>query len=278
MTTTQPPPYAGQRAGLDLRRITPRLAGTILLAASAVLLVMLTARATCDGGSAWNPGFSGGGYLGLFGWSHGVLLGLLAASGVGLLVADSRASAIVPAALGLAPSAQLAGAAVVARQRWLPKGGMIGCGVWTNMTLLETIAVIGAVAAAAAFLACLALLASHGFALRSGSAAFLGLLVAIALPVLLSRGNAELQDATSIGAFALLWSLPWGVTLALSGALHRTAALAAAAAVAVGALVALPTYQLVQVDRTWVALVVGLAAAAVVVATRTARSELVARP
>ena len=92
MTTTKPPLYAGQRAGLDLRRVTPRVAGTILLAASAVLSVMLTAHATCDDGSGWNPGFIGG-YLGLFGWSHGVLRGLMAACGIGLLVANSRASA-----------------------------------------------------------------------------------------------------------------------------------------------------------------------------------------
>jgi hypothetical protein len=88
------------------------------------------------------------------------------------------------------------------------------------------------------------------------------------LPLLLSIGDPYAHDLTSLGAFALLWSLPWGGALALTALLPRAAAIATGLTVAVSAASAYPNYELVSFRHHWVAVLTGLVSGLLVAGLR----------
>jgi hypothetical protein len=260
----------------------PRRAGVTVLVAAVPLAVMLQTHGMCAG-SPWNPGFSGG--FAAFGWSHWALLGLLVITGFMLVRA---ASPPLVAAVGLVVAAQFAGAAIVAQHHWRGAAGP-GCGLWTNQHLIKIIAILGAAAAGAAVLALIRVLAATRGTLPTGSRistggripVVVGVLVAVSLPVLLAIGDPDGHDLTSLGAFALAFSLPWGGSLALTAWLPRAAAVATGLTVAVSATLAYPDYEVVHVDHNWVALLVGLISGLLVAELRWAqagRGEVIVEP
>lgn len=192
-----------------------RRAGVLVVAASAVVAVMVQSHGK-NHGRAWNPGFTGA--LSLFGWAHWILVALLVAAGVTLARATSPTLTATAAAVGLAPAAQLVGVGIVAGRRWHPVAGMSGPGIWANQGMLEIIAGAGALAAAVALLAFVRVLGvarraqpePAGVSTAGRGCVVIGVLVAVSLPLLLAIGDPFAHDITSLGAVALLWSLPWG--------------------------------------------------------------------
>lgn len=252
-----------------------RRAGVLVVVAAAVLAVMVQTHGK-NYGSSWNPGISG--ELSLFSWAHWILVALVLGAGLTLVGATNPTVAAVAAASGLGPAALLLGAGIVARRRWHPVAGMSGSGIWANQRMIEIIAVLGALAAAAAVLTFLRVLGASRRELSMSSSnstagrfcVVIGALVAVSLPLLLAIGDPHAQDKTSLGAFALLWSLPWGGALALSGWLPRPAAVATGLAVAVSAASAYPKYQLVSVEHHWIAVLTGLVSGLLVATVRSA--------
>jgi hypothetical protein len=260
-----------------------RRVGVTVVAATAVLTLMVRTHGT-DSGSSWNPGLTGAG-LSLFSWGHLILVALLLGAGLTLLLATTPTVAVVAAAVGLVPAAQLAGAGVVAARHWHPAAGISGPGLWTNQPMLVGLAFAGALAAAVAGLAMLGLLAANRRDLPTFSAVsiagrasiVIGVLVAILLPIALSIGDRDAHDLTSLGAFALLWSLPWGGALALTAWLPRAAAVATGLTVAVSAASAYPNYELVRVEHHWVAVLTAVACGLLVAGLRWAPDTLAGR-
>jgi hypothetical protein len=234
-----------------------RRAGVTVLAAAPVLAVMLGTHGMCAG-SRWNPGFAG--EFAVFGWSHWALLAILVAAGIRLI---RGANPPVAAAVALVVAAQFAGAGIVAQHHWRGAAGP-GCGYWTNLHLIKTIAILGAVAAGVAVLTLLRVLAvsrrtqAEGISTVGRVSVAVGAFVAVSLPLLLAIGDGDGHDLTSLGAFALAWSLPWGGALALTAWLPRAAAVATGLTVAVSAVSSYPDYDLVRVDHNWVAVLVGV--------------------
>lgn len=254
-----------------------RRAGVLVLAAAAVVPLMLQTHGICAG-SLWNPGFFSDGQA-LFEWPHWALVATLVVTG---LMLTRAANTPIAAAVALVVAAQLAGAGIVAQHHWRGAAGP-GCGYWTNQHFIKIIAIVAAVAATIAALACLQVVWTTR---REGSAAvrsagapirlarlIIGLLVAAALPLLLAIGDPSAHDKTSLGAFALMWSLPWGGALALTAWLPRAAAVATGLTVAVSAASAYPTYELVHVDHNWIAVLVGLVSGLLVAALRSGSAE-----
>jgi hypothetical protein len=256
----------------DVSAYTSR-AGVIVLAAASVAAVMVTTHGK-NYGSAWNPGFTE--ILSLFSWAHWILVALVFAAGVTLVLATKPTVAAVAAVVGLGPAAQLFGVGIVAARHWHPAAGMQGPGVWANQGMIVIIAFAGALAATVAVLTFLRVLGTGRHLLPASSdistvgraCVVIGVLVAGALPLLLAIGDPFAHDATSLGAFALLWSLPWGGVLVLTAWLERPAAIAAALTVAVSAASAYPNYELVQVEHNGVAVLTGLVSGLLVAALR----------
>jgi len=244
-----------------------RRAGVIVAAAVAVLSLTVQTHGMCAG-SPWNPGLAG--EFAVFGWSHWALLAILAVAGV-MLIRGTQAP--VAAAVGLVVAAQFAGAGIVAAHHWRGAAGP-GCGIWTNQHLIKSLAILGAAAAIVAVLSLLRVLAATRRPLPTGISTagrisvIAGAVVAVSLPLLLAIGDPYAHDKTSLGAFALAWSLPWGGALALTAWLPRAAAVATGLTVAVSAASAYPDYELVHVDHNWVALVIGFASGLLVAGLR----------
>lgn len=259
---------------------TWRRSGAAVTAAAAVVAVMVQTHGTCSG-SVWNLGFTG--FLSLFSWPHWVLVLVLLGAGGTIARANRPATAAVAGAAALAPAAQMAGSGIVAYKHWHPAAGISGCGAWTNMRLIETVALGAAIAAALAAVTCIRLLRTTGWLVRDQAAATtyrvraasvaVGVLIAVALPLLMALGDPSAQDITSLGAYALIWSLPWGGVLALTAWLHRPAAVAAALGVAVTSVTAYPSYELVRVEQHWVPVLTGLASGLLLAGVRSARAR-----
>ncbi len=249
--------------------------GAAVVTAGLASLLMVAVQGTCSGGSV---NFAVHGFLTLFGPGQWVLAGTLLVLGVVMLQpgqSAARGPARGPAAAAATVIAtMLTGTAIVAYRHWQPAAGAGGCGVWNNQPTLKVLAaltvLVGAVAAA------LALRSLPGTA-RPGTAAVsqrgdvprtvalvVGVGVLVGLPVLVGGGAAETQDLTSYGAYALLWSLPWGAGLVLSAWLPRHQALAVLAAVLLGAVCAYDRVELAYVTRPAVATVIGVLAVVVV--------------
>ena len=78
------------------------------------------------------------------------------------------------------------------------------------------------------------------------------------------------HDLTSRGAFVVLWSLPWGGVLALTGWLPRAPAIAIGLTVAVTAVSAYPTCDIVNVAHHVIPVLIGLCAGLLVAALHAA--------
>jgi hypothetical protein len=254
-----------------------RRAGVLVIAAAAVLTVMVRTHGR-DNGSSWHLGLFKGS-LSLFSWAHLILVALLLISGLMLVLNAANLKVVaVAAALGLVPAAQLGGAGIVAVRHWHPAAGMSGPGVWANQPMLVGMAGAGALAAGIALLVLLRVLVlvASPRAVPTPSnlttvgrfSVVIGALAFVSLPLLLSIGDPDAHDLTSLGAFALLWSLPWGGALALTALLPRAAAIATGLTVAVSAASAYPNYELVSFRHHWVAVLTGLVSGLLVAGLR----------
>lgn len=146
----------------------------------------------------------------------------------------------------LASSGLLLGSAIVAVKHWRPYGGMaIG---YERTNEMRTLSVIAGTAALVAAVAALAWLHRSG-ALSAAVPrlarvlALIGAVVmVIMIPPLVGMGSNETMDATSLGAFALIYALPWGVSLALTAFLNRQATMGVLAVIIASAVctIALP--------------------------------------
>jgi hypothetical protein len=139
-------------------------------------------------------------------------------------------------AVGLVLAAQVAGTGCWAAKHWEPFYGMSG-GVapLRQMQVLAGVLVLCGVMAGAASLWQLA--ATGELRLPAGwpgawVCTGVGLLIVAVLPWIIAAGEPDYTDFTSIGAFALIYSIPWGGALAVAGWLRRSPALAVTGAVA----------------------------------------------
>ncbi len=205
-------------------------AGVVVIVASGLAALVLwtqdTSRVGLRAGTLYPP-------------ADWVLLAGMAVCGVALIVAPRLRDRLadVAAGAGLVAAAQLAGTGVVAFKHWRPYVGMSGHG--DRLTELKVLAVVLACAGLAASLAFfLWLVAARSLpvavpGVARVTCAVAGLVVVVGLPVGIAAGRPELMDLTSLGAFALIYSLPWGLAAMLSGWLARPAATGALAAVLV---------------------------------------------
>lgn len=177
-------------------------------------------------------------------------------------------------------SAQLAGLGVVAFKHLEPAFGMGGVYAGSLDALRRLAVVIGIAGVLGALSAVASLIAQRQFRSSVSSTAramhlVAGVLVILLLPVTISQGDSDMLDATSLGAVALIYSLPWGVAILAGGwssrAVGLTALVACALSAAISALARSMAY-LIHPDPTVVFAVVGLAMAALAVA-RLAQSE-----
>ncbi|MDG4825650.1 hypothetical protein O7635_27710 [Asanoa sp. WMMD1127] len=170
-----------------------------------------------------------------YGWNYPFtvwpMLACLAAAG--LVIAWRRPGWARPAAVVAAiVGAQVAGFGVVAVRDWFNVNGAWSMGqhnLATVVTFAAGVAVCGAVATCVA----VGVVWREPDDWRPGRPAQVGLgaVVAVGLPLELGLAFGD-PDITSLGQYALTYSLPWGVALAATGWLDRTAALAARATVA----------------------------------------------
>ncbi|WP_155370278.1 hypothetical protein [Catellatospora vulcania] len=175
----------------------------------------------------------------LYGAGRWVLLALLAVGGL-VLLRGRPVAADVAATAGLFAAGQLSATGIWAVKHWRPFSGMVGTG-YNILPLLMPLAAVLAVAGAVAAVVCLAVMRrsgvlaaqTHGY--QRWVAFATGAAVAVGLPVAMLGG---LSPITLLGAYALLFGLPWGIALAATGWLRRDAALTAGALVTVSALTA----------------------------------------
>lgn len=180
----------------------------------------------------------------LYGVSRWALLVALAATGA-LLAGTARIRARrAIAAAGAIVALQLVGTGVVAVKHWRPFSGMTGFG-YANLGTVRMLAGILTISAVVAVIALLVVLrrgdghTSVAATRRRVIAAATGAVIAVGVPVALGAGDGQTWDVTSLGAYALLYSIPWGLGFALSGWLERPAGWAAHGAVGGSALVSL---------------------------------------
>ena len=250
-------------SGLDT--VGSRFVGGVVLACGGVTALMVGSQSTCSG-SRFTLGYLHGD-LTLFSWTHWLLVGILLASGLLLALQRGHVMSLVAASSGLVSAGMLAGVSVVAYKRWHPAGGMSGCGLPRNHYALQSMSILAAAAGALAFLACLGVLRRLGMGARREVLPLgVGALVAVLLPIVLAVGGPDTRDVTSLGAFALLWSLPWGLSLALSAWLVRPAAVTIGATVAVTSVTGYPHYELVLFNSHLAVVIAGLGAGIVVAA------------
>lgn len=211
---------------------TTAVAVVVLAAAAAACAVMAVP------GRSFAPGVFGTLYTG----HHRFLVGLLAFSGLLLLLVRRQPYAGAVAVAGTVTAAQLACTGVWAARHWKPIIGMAGYPE-ANLDEVRTLAVTLAAVAALAALACLETARRSGVwrpARAPGDPWRLRLLIgaAVSVAVLPVLGLVELDFlARKIATQALLYSLPWGLAIAACVRLHRAAAVAAAVAVGLSALV-----------------------------------------
>jgi hypothetical protein len=238
-------------SGLAASRLRTRLPGLLILGCCLVAAATLGTPGRqhlvfSDGTSRTTTGT-------LYSWTGWVLLAMLGVVFAVLLLvpprlAAARASA---AAVGAVVAAQLAGTGAVAVKHWGPHIGIGAPGA--NVGELKVLALAMALAGSLAVAACLwqLLLPDPPTAdppapeqpkprpATRGLLVALGLLVSLGLPWAIARGTPQMQDFTSLGAMALMFSLPWGLALALAGWLPTEAGGAMCLAVAGSVVLAL---------------------------------------
>jgi hypothetical protein len=174
----------------------------------------------------------------LYDRSRWFLLALLVVAGIGLLMRRHIVITQAAATLGIISAVQLMTTGIVAAKHWRPLSGMSGYGA-ANLSTLILLAWVLIVAAGVATVACLAAVRASG--VRQDGAPYryrwiglaAGVILAVGLPPILGSGDAHAMGLRSLTAYALLYSLPWGVAIAASGWLNRIGAMTAFTTVAV---------------------------------------------
>jgi hypothetical protein len=196
-----------------------------------------------------------GGHSGtLYDRSRWFLLALLVVAGIGLLVRRHIVMTQVAATLGGISAAQLMTTGIVAAKHWRPLSGMAGYGD-ANLSTVVLLAWVLTVAAGVATVACLAAVRASGVR-RDGVpyryrwiGLVAGVILAVGLPPILGSGDAYAMGLRHLTAYALLYSLPWGVAIAASGWLNRVGATTALTTVAVCAAAAVGSHYVLWVEH-----------------------------
>jgi hypothetical protein len=164
----------------------------------------------------------------LYTFQNWLQAGAIVVSGI-LLVAPNTATRTrwLAGGVALASAGLLLGSAIVAVKHWRPYGGMgIGYERTSEMQTLSAIAGTAALIAAVSALAWLhrsgALPAATTRLSRVVAVIGGGVMIVVIAP-LVGIGSSETMDATSLGAFALIYALPWGVGLAFTAFLNGQA-------------------------------------------------------
>lgn len=214
------------------RRRSPRptvWAGIVVLLASGLAAVTLAIEGQPEG----SP-YPAGLWVVLAGV---VVVGLALVSRLGDAVRSSAA------AVGVVLSMQLIGAGIYAIKRWRVQ--VLRPLLTVNTGLVRGLAVAMAAAMLASSVTCLVvLIRSDGFPARTTramrtTAAAVGLITILGLPWAVGFGGTDTTDLTSIGAYALLYSVPWGVGLVGVGWLDRSPAMAILVAIVVSGIATL---------------------------------------
>jgi hypothetical protein len=177
------------------------------------------------------------------GWNYPAavwpLLAGLAVAGVVIVIRPEwvRPAAVVAAVAG----AQVAGYGVVAVRDWFNANGASGM-AQHNLATVVTFAAAVALWATVATCVAVGLLWREptGLGLPGFRSLLVGGVVAVGLPFALGAAFRD-ADITSLGQYALTYSLPWGAALAAAGWLDRRDALTARATVAGSAVLAAVT-------------------------------------
>jgi hypothetical protein len=218
----------------------PRWPGWVVLAACAVSGCVFSVR-----GRPSAIGYSGTLYDGC----RWLLLGLLVVAGIGLLDRKRAEVTRVAAILGAIAAVQLVTTGIVAAKHWHPLSGSLGYGS-ANLSTLVFLAWILIVVAGIATIACVAAARAAGVTGRSRYrwiALVVGAAIAVALPLVLGYHHGHMMGLRSLAAYALLYSLPWGAAIAVSGWLDRVVALTALATVVVSAAGAVVSHDILPV-------------------------------
>ena len=238
--------------------MTRTAAGVILVAAAVVSAGVLSVEDASSG-----SGFLSGGTLyPAAAWVFALALGV---AGVALVVGAGPAVAGV----GGVASLQLAGTGLVAVKHWRPYMGMAG--TYEHLAVLQLLAGLLALAAFVAVVVCLAVLVGAGAfpcLLGPWSCGRRSSWVASSwrrFPCWWGAADPETMDVSSLGAFALLYGVPWGLSVAASAWMVRRTAVAVLAAVLGSTLLVAATKPMVDIVFTSPTSVFVSAAAAVVV-------------
>jgi hypothetical protein len=143
------------------------------------------------------------------------LLGVLAA--VRSVFSPAR---VVPLAVAGVAAAHVAGSAFVAAKHWASVNGGIG-GSPGDRFGLQVVALATSASAAAALGLCVRLLVGTGALqlpsrrVKPSGTLLAGAAVVLLLPLGVAAGDPDAHDVTSLVAFALVYSLPWGLVLML---------------------------------------------------------------
>ncbi|MEH1014111.1 hypothetical protein V6U90_13495 [Micromonospora sp. CPCC 206060] len=269
----------------DAPRARPGRTATLGLAALVLAGCYLIGSAFLVLGQTGAPGHSGT----FYDPSRWLLLAALTGAGIAVAAVRSRAHAAAATVVGAVAALQLAATGAYAVKHWRPFSGANGYG---HANLAEVVGyaklIIGT--AVVLLLLCLAGMWRFGaFGGQSGQggqgdpknqpggtagagdrllALGLGAFVAVTVPTALGVGRAETMDLTSLGAFALVYALPWGTALAATGWLHRTAALATAGTVLGSAVACLVFHRMTWPANPVIGMSIAVAAAAVVLHRR----------
>lgn len=146
----------------------------------------------------------------------GLVAGFVALRAAPLATASTRLVAALPGLTGVL-AAVLAGSGAVAIKHWKPASGMAGYA--GDLDLLRRVALVIAVVGAAVALVSLLQLAMRGFTTRPSRsrptwvALVAGTGLVLGLPLAIGAGSSEDRDLTSLGAYALIYAAPWGLSV-----------------------------------------------------------------
>ena len=184
-----------------------RRPGLVVLGASLVVGVVLAL------GMRWTQARTRQGYDSLYSNSCWVLLAVLVLVGVSMLLVRTTDGVRSWAhGAGLVVGVQLAGIGIVAMKHWRPWFGMTGA--YRHLALLQLLAALLALAGLVVAVVCVwQLVAAKGLPVRTSGLArwafvAVGGLVAMGLPWLLVGSAVAGSRATTLGAAALMFSLP----------------------------------------------------------------------
>jgi hypothetical protein len=200
-------------------------AGAVLVVAAVVCAGVLTFR-----GDVFNTagGIVQGSIYPVAAWVFVAVLGL---SGVAVLLG----AAVPGAGVGALAALQLSGTGIVAVKHWRPAMGMGGS--YEHLAALQAAAALLALVGLVCVAVCLGLLVqTEAVPVQPSprvllSSLVIGALLVVAVPVLVGHYDPETMDLNSLGAFALMYGLPWGAAVIVSAWLPRSAALAVLVAV-----------------------------------------------